>query len=136
MKTKLLALAFLACSAYAQTAATCVGCTAYGSIPGTTYTADYGKRMVWTVAPLAAGTYQVDLLFVEWLYTTPGQRPITVTVNDSPMLKAFDIWAAGGFLQPVTRSMLVPVVDGKIVIVISNDAGRSAVLSGLTVTLQ
>ncbi len=136
MKTKLLAFALLALSASAQTTATCVGNTAFGTIPGTSYTADYGKRMVWTVAPLEPGTYQVDLMFVEWLYGVAGQRPITVTVNDQPILKAFDIWAAGGYLKPVTRSILVPVVDGKIVIVLSNDLGRSAILSGLTVTLQ
>lgn len=135
MKTVI--LAFLALAASAETTATCGGCTAYGTIPGTAYTADYGKRMVWTVGPLDPGTYQVDLTFVEWPYTKVNQRPITVTVNDAPMLKAFDIWAAGGYLKPVTRSTLVPVVDGKIVIVITNDlAGHSAILSGLTVTLQ
>lgn len=107
-------------------------------------TADYGTKMVITVKPLEPATYQVDLTFLEWVYTTANQRPISVTINDLPMLKGFDVFSsAGGSLKPVKRSILIPVVNGQIVLVLTNDLDspllttrRNAILSELVVTLQ
>ena len=114
---------------------TITGATDYGPIPGALdWTASYGKRMVYSIDELEPSIYRVDLTFLEWIYSLAGQRPITVTINDQPMLKAFDIFTAGGYLKPVVRSMLIPAPEGKIVVVLTNDIGRSAILSGLTVT--
>lgn len=140
MKT-FLTLFVAALSLSAEPSATCTGCNDFGPIanaPG--WSMSYGSRMVWTVT-IDPGVYRVELTFVEPIYTTLGQRPLNVTVNDVPFLKAFDVVAAGGPFTPVTQTTFVTVSGQSIIIVLTANstmvAGKltphSAILSGLKV---
>lgn len=105
-----------------------------GPIPGTDLTAVFGRpRITFTATGLEDGAYRVDLSFMEWIYAAPSKRPLSVAINDQSVLRAFDVFTASGRLQLVTRSFVAFPVAGKMVIVISNDMGNSAILSGLKI---
>lgn len=119
MKT-ILSLLF-ASTLSAQGTVSCVGCADY-VVPGTALTMSFGPKLTYTVSGLEDGIYRIDLTFVEPTYSTPGQRPMNVWINDTPMLTAFDIVAAGGPMAPVKRSVLAIASGGKIVIVLTANA--------------
>lgn len=127
-------IALLALALTAAADGTCTGCTDYGPVPGGPAefpTMSYGKRMVYTVDGLDADTYQLTLTFQDPISAGPGVRLITATVNDQPFLLGFDVYATAGH-GIAQRSMVVPVTDGKVVIVLTANTGHSAILSGIT----
>lgn len=117
----------------------CVGCK--DSVPAGAplgfETLSSGPKMTYTLDGLTNGTYQMILSWWDPAYSTPGSRVMTLLVNDVLAATALDPAAmGGGFLSKTVarRAFLVPVIDGRIVLVLSsNKAGVDAILSAIEV---
>jgi hypothetical protein len=56
-----------------------------------------GPKLIYTIPGLTAGTnYAIKLSFAELTQTGPGQRLMNVSLNGTPVLTSFDIFAAAG----------------------------------------
>ncbi len=111
----------------AEGTVSCVGCSTY-AIPGTSYTVNFGARMVWTVSGLEpTAPHLIALTFVEPTYKTAGQRPLNVAAGNYPILTAFDVFAAAGFAAPLKMAMVVSSDEqGRIVLVFTANSTMSA----------
>jgi len=69
------------------------------------------------VVPVPDGTYVVKLHFIELSYGAPGARIFDVTVNESPVLRDFDIFReAGGAGRPLVKEVQATARRGNITI--------------------
>lgn len=82
--------------------------------PALYQTCRYGPAFNY-VSAVPNGTYTVTLKFAEVSRTAPGQRQFNVSINGSPVLTNFDIFAAaGGEYMVVDKTFTVAVAGGQI----------------------
>ena len=116
----------------------CVGCNDYSfnTLSGTK-TLSYGSRLVYGLSGFDRGAvYLVELSFQDPTSIKSGDRVMSVKVNDGTWLESFDVWASGGRATTgaIKRSILVPAIDGQIILELTAGAGQTAILSGITVS--
>lgn len=78
------------------------------------------------------GLYLVTMSFIEPTAFAAGARIFHVSINDTPVLTHFDVFARSAFLVPVTRSFVVGVTGGTMTFDFGADV-RSAVVSGVVI---
>jgi len=101
--------------------------------PALYQTCRYGS-FTYTV-PVSNGSYTVTLKFAEPSLSGVGARQFNVTINGSPVLSNFDIFAqAGGMYVAVDRSFPVTVTNGQIVVQFTNGAANLAMVNAIQVT--
>src|SRR5262249_32886400 len=66
--------------------------------------------------PVANGTYQVELNFAEFYWTSPGQRVFDMSLENQllPALQNIDIFGQVGANVPLVIDQLVTVTDGSL----------------------
>ena len=88
--------------------------------------------------PVPAGSYQLTLKFAETDFTGAGQRVFNVSVNGSPVLSNFDIYAdagAGNVADDKVFNNISPS-GGQITVVFSPGSADSPKVNALQVILQ
>lgn len=93
----------------------------------------FGSKMTFAF-DVANGDYEVTMRFMEanspW---KAGGRIFYVTINDQPLLWAFDVYAAAG-TSPTQRVLFKSVSDGRLVVgLTSMIAGGNAIVSSIVV---
>ena len=83
--------------------------------------------------PVENGDYHLKLLFVEPAWDSSGKRKFDVYTEGKQVLNDFDIYAAGGFRNAVTRTFEVKVADGALNFWLSAVVDN-AILSGIEIT--
>ena len=81
------------------------------NVPGTTDDPVYYDRRTGSSfnynLPIADGTYAVQLIFTDPLYTTAGKRVFNVTADGATELSHFDIIGSGGGIAPLIETFNV-----------------------------
>ncbi len=88
--------------------------------------------------PVANGTYTLKLYFAECSYTSAGQRNFNVSVNGSPWLAGFDIFAAaGGANTAVIETTTVTVTNSVVKLDFASQlSGVNAVVQAIELVPQ
>lgn len=94
----------------------------------------YGSNMSFTFNYVADGDYAITMRYMEpnrvW---SVGSRQFYVTVNDQPLLWAYDVYAAAG-TNPVQRILFRKVNEGKIVVrLVSMIEKSNAIVSSISI---
>ena len=69
------------------------------------------------------GTYQVNLLYYDWVSTAANQRKFSVALNGTTVASAFDIYASG--TQPITKGYSVVVTGSTLSVVLTGTTGNA-----------
>jgi beta-galactosidase len=86
--------------------------------------------------PVANGTYQVTLGFLEPTVTAPGARVFNVSVNGATQLSNLDVFqAAGARNTAIARSFPVTVSNGELLLEFKGSNGK-AIVSNIAVVKQ
>jgi subtilisin family serine protease len=80
------------------------------------------------------GTYTVVLKFAEVSFNSAGGRRFNVSINNSPVLTDFDIFAAaGGEFTAIDKSFTVSVTNGQLAIQFSTGAANLPMVNGIDI---
>ncbi len=102
--------------------------------PGTTdATLRYCVSCSYTIPTTEGQPYLVTLTFIEPTVQAAGQRVFSVSINDQPVLRDFDVFAAAGFLTQIQRSFVAVPNNAQLVIAFSASV-RNAVISSIQVS--
>ncbi len=106
-----------------------------GSVPPAIYqTERYAKNLVYSMADLPNGDYQVKLHFAEIYYGVAKARLFNVFIEGQQKLASFDVFAAAsGKNRAVVSTFTVPVTDGNGLQITLNTVKDDATLSGIEV---
>ena len=103
--------------------------------PGTNdATMRYAPAFSYHVTVANPGLYTVSLYFVEPTYQSPGQRIMSVTANDTPILQGVDLAAEAGYLVPTAKTAIVAIAGLDLYLQFSALGGRNALVSEMIVT--
>lgn len=99
-------------------------------------TCRYGHNFSYNF-PVANGTYTVVLKFAEVAHTGAGQRQFNASINGSPVLTNFDIFAAaGGEFIALDKTFPVTVTDGQISIQFTAGAADAPMINAIQIATQ
>jgi len=100
----------------------------------------YGMDKLKYEFPVANGTYQVELYFVEPWYgigggmDCTGWRLFDVAVNNKMVIKDLDIWKQAGVNTAYKRTITAQVTSGKIEISFPNVTAGQAIISAIAIS--
>jgi hypothetical protein len=77
----------------------------------------------------------VHLQFVEPDWQAPGKRVFDVVAEGIPVLKNLDLYAAGGYLNAIDRTITVTVTDGVLDLRFTPSTAE-AIVSAITLAKQ
>jgi beta-galactosidase len=102
----------------------------------------YGADKLSYEFPAADGEYLVELYFVEPWYGTgggldcKGWRLFDVAINDTIVLKDFDIWSEAGHDKALKKSFVIKSKGGKITISFPNAKVGEAIISAIAIATK
>lgn len=95
-----------------------------------------GQEMAWKF-PVPAGTYRVDLYFIERneTVTQAGQHQFNVALEGALVLTNYDVFARYGFMKPARESLDVTITDGTLDLSFSHVPGAgNPMVSGIAIS--
>ncbi len=96
-----------------------------------------GREFTYTIPGLVADrAYTVLLHWAELIHTAAGKRLMHVSLNDTNVLSAFDVFAAAGYKRAVSRSFNVTAdSSGTIKIALAPGGAGECFLSGIEIMI-
>jgi hypothetical protein len=85
--------------------------------------------------PVANGTYDVYLEFIETWWTAPGQRIFSVSAEGTTKIANLDLYSIAGQFTAVERTFTVPVSDGVLNLSFTSTVDN-AIVSGIVIVLR
>jgi hypothetical protein len=83
--------------------------------------------------PVPPGEYTVTMTFIEPTVQNVAGRIFSVTINETPVLWRFDLFASEGFMMPAERKVPVSVGRGGRMVFLFKADVRYALVSGITI---
>ncbi len=96
----------------------------------------WNSAFTYTIPSLTPGaTYTVRLHWAELTWQAAGQRLFNVAINGTPVLTSFDVFAAAGYKEAISKSFTTTADStGKIAIAFTQGGADNPFISGIEVT--